>query len=116
MLPYRRVQSTDLKDSKVEILAGIAARDNIYQNNKEKRASEDGSYRSFIVKKDDGTEILRNATFLKYQCGTQSLGTSPGQTNSRSSAPTSLTNIGHFVTVFLKIPNIHSEAEFITDI
>ena len=114
MLPYRRVQSTDLKDSKVEILAGIAARDNIYQNNKEKRASEDGSYRSFIVKKDDGTEILRNATFLKYQCGTQSLGTSPGQTSSRSSAPTSLTNIGHFVTVFLKIPNIHSE--FITDI
>ena len=98
MLPYRRVQSTDLKDSKVEI----------YQNNKEKRASE--------VKKDDGTEILRNATFLKYQCGTQSLGTSPGQTSSRSSAPTSLTNIGHFVTVFLKIPNIHSEAEFITDI
>ena len=116
MLPYRRVQSTDLKDSKVEILAGIAARDNIYQNNKEKRASEDGSYRSFIVKKDDGTEILRNATFLKYQCGTQSLGTSSGQTSSRSSAPTSLTNIGHFVTVFLKIPNIHSEAEFITDI
>ena len=68
ILPYRRVQSAD---PKVEILAGVAARDNIYQNNKEKRASEDGSYRTFIVEKDDGTEILR----------TRSLGTSPGQLN-----------------------------------
>jgi hypothetical protein len=64
ILPYRRVQSADPK-----VLAGVAARDNIYQNNKEKRASEDGSYRTFIVEKDDGTEILR----------TRSLGTSPGQ-------------------------------------
>ena len=34
---------------------------------KEKRTSEDGSHRSFIVEKDDGTEILRNARFLKHQ-------------------------------------------------
>ena len=33
----------------------------------EKRASEDGSFRSFIVEKDDGTEILRNSRFLKHQ-------------------------------------------------
>ena len=33
MVRSNRVQSTDLKDPKVEILAGIAARDNIYQNN-----------------------------------------------------------------------------------
>ena len=40
---------------------------NILGTIKEKRASEDGSYRSFIVKKDDGTEILGNARFLKHQ-------------------------------------------------
>ena len=32
---------------------------------------------------------------------------------SRSSAPSSLINIGHFVTVFWRFPDIHSEAEFI---
>ena len=35
-----RVQSTDLKDPKVEILAGIAAKDNAYQNNREPRQPE----------------------------------------------------------------------------
>ena len=40
---------------------------NIQGTIKEKRTSEDGSYRSFIVEKDDGTEILRNAKFLKHQ-------------------------------------------------
>ena len=40
---------------------------NIKGTIKEKRTSEDGSHRSFIVEKDDGTEILRNARFLKHQ-------------------------------------------------
>ena len=34
---------------------------------REKRWSEDGSNRSFIVEKDDGTEILWNAKFLKHE-------------------------------------------------
>ena len=33
----------------------------------QKRWSEDGSHRSFIVEKDDGTEIIRNAKFLKHE-------------------------------------------------
>ena len=40
---------------------------NIQGHIKEKRTSEDGSYRSFVVEKDDGTEILRNAKFLKHE-------------------------------------------------
>ena len=45
----------------------ISKRWNILGTIKEKRASEDGTFRSFIVEKDDGTEILRNSKFLKHQ-------------------------------------------------
>ena len=34
---------------------------------KGKRASEDGTFRSFVVEKDDGSELLRNSRFLKHQ-------------------------------------------------
>ena len=36
-----RVQSTDLKDPKVEIVAGIAVRDNVYQNNVDHTENQD---------------------------------------------------------------------------
>ena len=45
----------------------LSKRWNIQGTIKEQRTSEDGSHRSFIVEKDDGTEILRNAKFLKHQ-------------------------------------------------
>ena len=45
----------------------LSKRWNIQGTIREKRTSGDGSFRSFIVEKDDGSEILRNAQFLKHE-------------------------------------------------
>ena len=45
----------------------LSKRWNILATIKEKRASEDGTFRSFVVEKDDGSELLRNSRFLKHQ-------------------------------------------------
>ena len=45
----------------------LSKRWNIQGTIRAKRASEDGTFRSFVVEKDDGSEILRNSKFLKHE-------------------------------------------------
>ena len=45
----------------------LSKRWNIQGTIRAKRASEDGTYRSFVVERDDGSEILRNSKFLKHE-------------------------------------------------
>ena len=80
MVRSNRVQSTDIKDPKVEILAGIAARDNVYQNNVDHIENQDSLnvihkaselkklasdwHRLSVVSLDSGKLILRDNEIL----------------------------------------------------